>query len=64
MNNRIYTLGSGWEIDAPERCCLFCDYCTDIYYDSKGIYLTLCELSLDVVEGSQGRCLNFKEDKR
>ena len=61
MNNRIYTLSDKREIDAPEHCCLFCDYCTDIYYDSKGIYLTLCKLGLNVVEGSQGKCLNFKE---
>lgn len=29
---------------APDRCCLFCAHCTDVFYDSHGPYLFICDL--------------------
>lgn len=62
MGKRVYTLKIGWKVDAPENSCLFCDHCTDIFYDSGGIYATWCDLGLDTYAGSWGECKSFIEE--
>ena len=63
MAERVFTLETGWKVTAPENCCLFCDHCTDIFYDSGGIYHTFCNIGQDVYAGSRGECPDFIEDK-
>lgn len=62
MADRVYKLDIGWRVTAPENCCLFCDHCTDIFYDSGGIYATWCDLGLDTYAGSCGECSSFVEE--
>lgn len=40
----------------PDRCCLFCDNCTDVYFDSGGPYLFHCE--------ALGHLVNWQEHER
>lgn len=62
MNNmKEFTLKTGEKVNAPDKCCLFCKHCTDLFYDWHGIYLTMCELEKDIVEGSKGECDYFEE---
>jgi len=57
VKTREYTLTlTGWKVTAPEHSCLFCDHCTDIFYDSGGIYHLFCDESLDVQAGAHGQC--------
>ena len=44
-----------------EKCCLFCDHCTDVFYDSDGPYLLICDIAKDTEIGMQGICEHFKE---
>ena len=44
-NGRVY--------EVPERCCLTCGYCTDVFYDSEGPYMTICALN----ESKRNACL-------
>lgn len=63
MADRVYTMEIGWKIYAPEKCCLFCDHCTDIFYDSGGIYATWCDIDKDTYVGSLGECEYFVEEE-
>ena len=43
---------------ANPKSCLFCDHCTDVYYDeSYGVYMNFCELHR---EPDWKTCNNFK----
>ena len=43
---RIFKLEDGREYNCPDTACVFCDHCTDIFYDyTHGPYLILCELN-------------------
>lgn len=58
---RRYRLDDYFSVDAPEKCCLFCKYCSDVFYDySHGPYMFFCQ------EGHGGdfeTCNNFEEEK-
>ena len=54
-----YKLNMGFSVTADEHSCLFCDHCTDIFYDSGGIYLTICDIDKDIEEGATGDCTSF-----
>ena len=43
------------------NCCLFCDECTDIYYDSGGPYGIICLKQGDFETGMLGKCEMFLE---
>ena len=54
--------GPGVVVRAPERACLFCEHCTDVWWDyTNGPYACLCELHTDIIkmEGPQGNCTDF-----
>ena len=38
-NGRVYNL--------PEKHCAFCQNCTNIFYDSNGPYLFICDIGGD-----------------
>lgn len=44
------------------NCCLFCDNCTDIYYDDRGPYSIICSKEGDFETGMHGKCLMFMEE--
>lgn len=48
-------------VDAPANSCLFCKHCTDVFYDWHGIYLTICDINADCVQGSKGECDKYAE---
>ena len=54
MNNqdktRDFKCENGFNYKMPEHHCVFCDHCTDIFYDSYGPYLCLCDLGHDDFE--------------
>ncbi len=62
MADRVFTLENGWKVHAPENCCLFCDHCTDIFYDSGGIYMTWCDIGKAAYTGLRGECEDFIEE--
>ena len=56
----------------PAKSCVFCNHCTDIYYDySNGPYMFACELDKDksaddyfqIEKGVIGKCEYFIEIK-
>lgn len=49
----------------PGKSCVFCKYCTDIWYDLHGIYMSFCEINKNTEIGLNGKCKNFevKRDK-
>ena len=58
-----YRLSIGYILLAPEKCCLFCKYCTDIFFDPLheyvpygGICLANCHMN-----GLVEICKSFKE---
>lgn len=59
---KVYKLETGETVEAPDKCCLFCDHCTDLFYDFGGIYLTVCDIEKDIVIGSKGECDYFKDE--
>ena len=49
---------------APDKCCLFCKHCTDVYWDySHGPYMMICIKHDDVFDcgGARGTCKDFEE---
>lgn len=48
---------------AKANSCLFCDHCTDIFYDWHGIYALVCDIEKDVNVGSAGECEDFVEEE-
>ena len=61
MKYEVFTLKCGMHFTVPATCCLFCKHCSDIFYDSGGIYMTYCEKDKDIVKGSKGKCKAFKK---
>ena len=59
---KTYRLNIGITVKAHERSCLFCEHCTDIFYDSQGIYLTICAKDADIYEGASGDCSQFENE--
>lgn len=80
---RIHKLDDGTEITqrewvsdyglsfwCPEKSCVFCKRCSDIFFDSAGPYMFFCELENDVSSkdaeltylGYKGKCDRFEED--
>lgn len=57
-------IGPGVKVIAPDNSCLFCNHCTDIFWDyTNGIYDTYCELDKDIEKGAKGLCKNFEEER-
>lgn len=48
----------------PHKACVFCDHCTDVWWDySNGPYMMVCEIRGDVERGFIGECEMFIEEK-
>ena len=47
-----------------DKTCVFCEHCTDIYYDSHGPYMICCELSKQNADkhNIDGTCDDFIDD--
>lgn len=62
--SREYQLENGYKVTAPDRCCLFCKHCTDIWYDWGGIWGLTCEIreEVEVSKGAEGQCDRFEEE--
>ena len=50
-------------IKCRPNCCLFCDECTDIYYDSGGPYGVACMKNGDFEQGMLGKCEMMHNDQ-
>lgn len=49
-----------YECDAPDNCCLFCEHCTDVFFDyTNGPYMFLCDKGHG---GDWNTCGDFKEE--
>lgn len=60
---KTWTSDYGLTFWCPEKSCVFCENCTDIFYDGGGPYMFLCEKE-DLTElGYKGKCPEFKEAK-
>lgn len=46
----------------PEKSCVFCKHCTDIWYDSHGIYMAACTINGNSEDGLEGECKKFIEE--
>lgn len=57
-----YKLQDGQIVKALYNSCLFCKYCTDLFYDWGGVYLTVCKKQKDIVRGAHGKCKAFKNE--
>lgn len=52
-----------YSLMAPERCCLFCVSCTDVFFDyTNGPYMFMCERDGDTDEGMKGTCRLFIDE--
>ena len=52
-----------YSVDAPARSCLFCEHCTDVFWDyANGPYMFMCDASADTSNGARGECAAFRED--
>lgn len=63
----IDSIGPGVVVRAPEKACLFCEHCTDVFWDyTGGPYLMFCEKHEDVteVDGPWGNCPDFQEEEK
>ena len=61
---REYKCSDGRTYIVSDRHCLFCDHCTDIFWDyTHGIYLMLCNINKDTRIGEKGECDCFVEDE-
>lgn len=48
---RVFKCGNGFSYKMPEHHCVFCDHCTDLFYDfANGPYLFICDLGHDDFE--------------
>lgn len=58
---REYEFKDGLCIRCRSNCCLFCSYCTDIYYDWHGPYAIICEKKIPdgFAIGMSGKCKSF-----
>ena len=58
---RIFKCENGFEYKCSDTACVFCDHCTDIFYDyTHGPYLLLCELHDQALNNGSG-CEHFIE---
>lgn len=51
-----------YSLRAHAKSCFFCDHCTDIFFDSDGPYMFLCDIAGDVHSGLSGTCEGFYEE--
>lgn len=59
--------GNGYDVIAHKKSCLFCDHCTDIFYDYKyGAYMFFCVIEANEGKNTMdmllGKCKQFAEE--
>lgn len=61
---RLYYIEPGYAVWAPEKCCLFCKKCHDMFYDfTNGPYMFFCDIDNNLTDkGAIGECEYFEED--
>ena len=60
--NRVWVCETGMGWCCHPRNCVFCDNCTDIFYDSNGPYMIICDKDLPQEIGFEGKCKQFFEE--
>ena len=49
----------------PKKHCVFCAYCTDIFFDASGPYMFICvNDDADTYYGDEGTCWYFEEGEQ
>ena len=52
-----------YRLMAPSTCCLFCEFCTDVFFDfTNGPYMFMCARDGDTEAGAAGECPLFLDD--
>ena len=52
-----------YSVMAHERSCLFCEHCSDVFWDySNGPYMFLCDAGGDTKGAMNGGCSKFIEE--
>ena len=52
-----------YRLMAPPKCCLFCVFCTDVYFDyTNGPYMFMCARDGDTDLGVAGNCQLFLDE--
>lgn len=59
---RLFYCDNGHTYECKASCCLFCKHCPDVWIDSSGPYMVLCDLEKDTAAGSRGECEYFQEE--
>lgn len=64
MSMRLFACVNGRDYLVVEKGCIFCDHCTDIFFDPvHGPYMENCSIGLNTQVGMAGLCNHFKEDQ-
>lgn len=62
---KVFKAITGLQYKCPDKCCLFCKHCTDIFVDyTHGPYMIICENhhnSKQIDLGLHGKCKHFEE---
>lgn len=54
-----------YSIEVPEKSCLFCEHCTDVFWDyTNGPYMLVCDVGADTASGARGECAAFIEEEK
>ena len=60
---QIYETSTGRKFVGRKNGCLFCNHCSDIFYDYNGIYALVCNTDKDIENGIQGKCEKWTKKK-
>lgn len=64
---RVFETDSGLSFNVrQDKCCVFCEHCYHIMYDSNGPYWVSCDKDNPCTEQHNffGKCKDFEEEKR
>lgn len=64
MTVKLFKCENGHLYRFPEKSCVFCEHCSDIFYDySHGPYMLICDLGINTDNGNlSAKCMKFRED--
>jgi hypothetical protein len=70
--HKVFELSDGRKFGAHKRSCLFCEHCSDIFWDyTNGIYGISCDINWNNAESRRehihlsfdGKCKSFEESE-
>lgn len=63
IDKRLYVCDD-YMVLVPSKCCLFCEHCTDVYWDYiNGPYMFICELGIEgKLRAFNNLCESFERD--